>query len=233
MEPEMLATMVAYLATHPDVSLAFCDRTLIDAGDELISEYRGDLIRRYVPTRLGVRKLRPDEPETPFASFFAYSIAVPSVTLIRRSALAAVGVWDESLGPFYEDTDMWLRLTLQGTAHYVPRKLVRRRLHGNQITRSPLAAQRQREGVAKFERKWRRNAGLTSVQRERVEQARRFREGRLLPHLWFSWSRERLRRGNPVEAIKCLLRGCRQVLLHAPSVLLAPSALPAPRTTWE
>jgi glycosyltransferase involved in cell wall biosynthesis len=221
LEAEMLATMVRYLDAHPDVSLAFCERILIDAADELIPEYRDDLIRRYVPTRLGVRKLEAEEPATPFESFFGYSIAVPSVSLLRRSAYEAVGAWDESLGPFFEDTDMWLRLTLHGPGHYVPRKMVRRRLHGNQITRSPVAREQQRAGTAKFERKWRSADGLSPAERLRVKRARRFKEGRVVPFLWFSWARENLRRGSRWEACKCLFRGCRQLALHLPGVVLS------------
>ncbi len=220
LESDMLATMVAYLEAHPDVSFAFCDRVLIDAVDELIPEYREDLIRRYMPTNLGVRTLRADEPVTPFESFFGYSIAVPSAAIIRRSAFDAVGGWDESLGPIFEDTDMWLRLTLQGTAHYVPRRLVRRRLHGKQNTRSPGARQKQMDATAKFELKWKTANGLSPAERLRVKRARRFKEGRVLPFLWFAWARENLRRGSRWEACKCFLRGCRQMARHLPGVVL-------------
>lgn len=221
LEPDMLATLVAYLDARPALSFAFCDRILIDGQDQLIPQYRDDLIRRYVPTRLGVRRLGPNEPATPFESFFGYSIAVPSVTLIRRSAFETAGHWDESLGPFFEDTDMWLRLTLRGEAHYVPQKLVRRRLHGNQITRSPLARQRQRQGIAKFEHKWRAATGLSAADRVRVKRARWFKEGRVVPYLWFAWTGENLRGGRRWDACKCFLRGCRQLTLHLPGVILS------------
>ncbi len=212
LEPDMLEVLVGHLDNHVTAGMAFCDRVLIDGDDRLIEAFRDDLIRRYVPAGGRVRLLSADQPDTPFASFLAYSIAVPSLTVLRRSVFEQAGGWDESLGPFYEDTDMWLRIRLRSEAHYVPRRLVRRRLHGHQITRSPAAAARHQMGLRKFERKWRQGAWLSASDRRVVEEALRFRERQLLPRLWWGWGRERWRRGEPVEAAKCWLRAARQLL---------------------
>jgi glycosyltransferase involved in cell wall biosynthesis len=212
LEPEMLEVLVTHLNNHLTAGMAFCDRVLIDGDDRLIEAFRDDLIRRYVPDGGRVRLLSADHPDTPFASFFAYSIAVPSLTVLRRSVYEQVGGWDEGLGPFYEDTDMWLRVRLRAEAHYVPRRLVRRRLHGHQITRSPAAAARHRMGLGKFQRKWRQSAWLSVSERRVVAEALRFRERQLLPRLWLGWGRERWRRGEPVEAAKCWLRAARHLL---------------------
>lgn len=211
LEPEMFEVLAGYLDVHPGAGMAFCDRVLIDADDRLIDSFRDDLIRRYVPDGRRVRLLGSDRPQTPFASFFGYSIAVPSLTLLRRSVFEEVGSWDEELGPFYEDTDMWLRVALRSEAHYVPRRLVRRRLHGHQITRSAAAAAHHDTGLRKFERKWRHAAWLSASDRRVVEEARHFRERQLLPRLWWGWGRERWRRGEPAEAAKCWLRAARQL----------------------
>lgn len=221
LEQDMLRVLAGYLDSHPDVGMVFCDRTLIDCDDKPLPMYLDDRIRRYVPHRLGVRQLRPDEADTPFMSFFGYSIAVPSLTLLRRSVFVAAGGWDEHLGPIYDDTDMWLRVTLGNRAHYVPQRLLRRRLHPNQLTRARSGDQRRREAARTFERKWAAASWLSAPQCGVVKEARRFRDGRLLPYFWFSWSGERFRRGQPVEAAKCWLRGCRQLMLHGLAALIS------------
>ncbi len=216
LEPEMLAVLVEHMHRHPDVGMAFCDRVFIDGDDRPYEPYRGQVITRYVPHGRGVRELPPGCPDTPFESLFAYSIAVPSITLLRRSVYEAAGAWDETLG-LYDDTDMFLRIALRSQAHYLPLRLVRRRIHGHQITRSETAASRssRAEGARGFTRKWRSPRGLSPEQRRLVAEARRFKEGCLMPHLWFGWARERLRRGDHGEAARCWLRGLRQLALHA------------------
>lgn len=219
LEPDMLRTLVVHLDAHPEAGMAFCDRVLIDAEDRPIDVYRDDWIRRYVPHGRWVRSLRQDEPDTPFESFFGYNIAVPSLAVLRRSVFSAVGGWDERLGPMYEDTDMWLRVTLRSHAHYLPRRLVRRRLHGNQLTRSASGEERRRKGVQKFERKWASPDWLAPSERSTVHRARLFKDGRVMPYLWFGWARDRLRHGEPAEAARCWLRGCRQLALYGPRAI--------------
>ena len=214
LEPDMLQVLVMHLDTHPEAGMAFCDRVLIDGEDRPLDAYRDHWIPRFVPRGRWVRSLRPDEPDTPFESFFGYSIAVPSLAVLRRSVFCAVGGWDEHLGPMYEDTDMWLRITLRSQAHYLPRRLVRRRLHGNQLTRSASGDEHRRKGVQKFERKWASTDWLAPSERSAVHRARLFKEGRVMPYLWFAWARERLRRRDLAEAAKCWLRGCRQLALY-------------------
>ena len=208
LEQDMLRILVGYLDAHTDVGMAFCDRTLIDTEDRPIPRYRDDWIRRYVPDRSGVRLLQPDEPETPFQSIFAYNITVPSVTLLRRSTYVAASGWDERLGPIYDDTDLYLRITLRSHAHYLPQKLVRRRLHDRSGTRSLVADNRRREATRRFDSKWKTGIWLTGPQRKIVADARRFKQTRLLPYLWVSWSRERVRQRQFVEAAKYCMRAC-------------------------
>ncbi len=221
MEPDMLATLVAELDAHPEAGMAFCDRTIIDAGDRPIEAFRDAWIPRLVPHGLGARKLRPDEPETPFVAFYAYSIAVPSLTLLRRSIFEGLGTWDESLGPIYDDTDMWLRVTLVSTARYVPRRLLRRRIHGDQLTRTVGGDERRRAAQRKFDDKWNDPSWLAEADRRSVDSARRLKKGRLDPYLWFSWAGERLRRREWLEAARCAGRGLKQLGLHGPRALTA------------
>jgi GT2 family glycosyltransferase len=219
MEPDMLATLVEELDGHPEAGMAFCDRTIIDADDRPIEAFRDAWIPRLVPHGLGARRLRADEPETPFIAFYAYSIAVPSLTLLRRSTFERLGAWDESLGPIYDDTDMWLRVTLASTARYVPGRLLQRRIHGAQLTRTAGGDERRREAQRKFEAKWRDPQWLDEEDRRRVTVARRLKDGRLGPYLWFSWAGERLRRRQWLEAARCTVRALRQLGLHGPGAL--------------
>ena len=219
LEPDMLRVLVADLDRNPDAGMAFCDRAVIDSEGKPLDTYRHDRIRRYVPAGRWVRCLRPDEPDTPFKSLFAYDMTVPSLVVLRRSVFSACGGWDEQLGPMGEDTDMWLRVTLRSHARCLPHKLVRRRLHGNQLTRSAGGEQRRRLGRQKFERKWASLDWLAPADRRTVRRARLFREGRVLPYLWFAWALERRRRREPLEAAKCWLRGCRQLALYWPRTI--------------
>lgn len=223
LEPEALDSMVAYLDAHPEAGMAFSDRTIVDDENKPLDAFRSDRIPRFVPHRLWVRRLRDDQPQTPTMSFFAYNITVPSGTLLRSSIFAATGGWDEELD-FFGDDDMWLRVTLISEAHYLPCQLLRRRIHGNQLTRSPKAEARFREARAIYLRKWRSPAWLPAEQQELIRQAWRFKEGRVLPYLWFTWARERLRRRDFGEALRCVLRGLRHLVVHGPRALRLRSA---------
>jgi len=205
LEPNMVEALLEEIEGRADVGMVFCDRVLIDEASRPIPAYRDDVIRRYVSSGSGVRLLGPDEAETTFESIFGYSISVPSGTLLRRSAYISAGGWDERLGPS-DDTDLWLRIALRHRVRYVPRRLVRRRLHLRSLTRSPAAEQRRRAVTRLFEQKWRAADWLTDGQREVVARARRFRDRRVRPYLWLTWARDRLRQREYVEAAKCCLR---------------------------
>lgn len=221
MEPDMLSTLVAELDGHPEAGMAFCDRTIIDANDRPIDAYRDEWIPRLVPHRLGARRLGPSEAETPFIAFYAYSVVVPSLTLIRRRVYERVGAWDESLGPIYDDADMWLRISLVSTARYVPRRLLRRRIHGSQLTRDARSDAGRRRAQRTYDAKWKDPAWLDETARRRVGVARRIRAGRIAPYLWFSWARERARRRQWIEAARCAGRAVRALGLHGPRALMA------------
>lgn len=223
LEPEALETMARYLDANPEAGMAFSDRTVVDGENLPLDVYVGDRIPRFVPHSLWVRRLPDNHPRTPLMSFFAYNIAVPSATMLRSSIFAATGGWDERLD-FYGDDDMWLRVTLISQAHYLPLALLRRRVHGTSLTRSPRAEARFREARAIYLQKWRSPDWLPAEQQELIRQAWRFKEGRVLPYLWFGWARERLRRRDFAEAVKCVLRGVRQVAVHGPGALNLRSA---------
>ncbi len=217
LEADMLAVIVDYLDLHPEVGMAFSDRTLIDEHDDLIDAYRDSRIARFAPARWGVRRLPYDSPNTSVTSLFGYSVVVPSGAVLRRSVYKVVGGWDESLGCLSEDTDLWMRIALHSPVHYVPQKLLRRRLHSASITRSA-SPSIQREAESTFQSKW-RPENVSPEYRPLIEQAWRFREGRLLPFLWFTWGAEHLRQGHFVEGTRCFARCARQLARHGAHTL--------------
>ena len=64
-----------------------------------------------------------------FESLLARCFLMPSMVIVRKSALQAVGGFDVSL-PFVEDYDMWLRLAAEGVRFgWLVRPLIHRRRH--------------------------------------------------------------------------------------------------------
>ena len=61
-------------------------------------------------------------------------LPAPAV-MVRRSAIAEVGGYDESL--FFEDFDMWLRLSRRFSFVYLEGRLVRQRMHPHSMSNNP------------------------------------------------------------------------------------------------
>ncbi len=68
------------------------------------------------------------------SSIFLYDMISTPTVILRRACLATVGAFDESL-PIGQDTDLWFRIGLAFPFAVVDRPLVRRRLHGSNVTR--------------------------------------------------------------------------------------------------
>jgi glycosyltransferase involved in cell wall biosynthesis len=105
--PDKLALQVQLLDSMPDVGVVTCFSAVIDED------------RRFTGWRLGDR-----------ANGWVYEKMVEldlvsggSVAIVRRSALAAAGTFDESLR-FREDWDMWIRLARCVPFQTVPQTLV-------------------------------------------------------------------------------------------------------------
>jgi glycosyltransferase involved in cell wall biosynthesis len=208
LRPEMLERMVGYLDRHPSVAMAYCEPDWIDAAGASISY--GSPGTRYVPTRFGVRRIPPDEPETPFAALFFWGRVSPSITVLRRSAFVAAGGFSEDQGWYAEDLDLWLRVAIRGDIHYVPERLVLRRIH-------PLNHGRRVNALDQETRLYQRwlNAGwLTADEQTRVRRTWALRQSRLLPRLWLQWGFEHLRRGQVSEAMTCYMRSGKRVATY-------------------
>jgi len=208
LNPAMLETMVSYLDAHPEVAMAFCEPEWIDAEDRPI-EY-GSPGTRYVPARFGVRLLPPEDAATPFAALFFWGRVSPSISVLRRSAYVKSGGFSEDQGWYAEDLDLWLRVALRGTVHYVPQRLVKRRIHALNHGRRVNA----RNQETRLFTRWINAQWLTDEERRFVQKTWRQRQSRLLPRLWRDWGWEHLRKGDLTEAAVCYLRSGKRIATY-------------------
>lgn len=211
LEPDMLAVLVTYLDAHPTLTMAFGDRLLIDDTDRPLPVERQTPLARYVPGRWGPRLLPDMVPETPLASFLVYNRLNPSGALLCRRAYDRAGGWDTSLLQSGEDTDLWMRLTLLMPAHYIPRVLVKRRMHTLSVLGS-IGAQEQRAREDLMLTKWRRGEGLATRERIIVQDAFRFRDRVFLPWLFASYGADAFRQGRLGEGMAQYARAARRLV---------------------
>ena len=128
---------------------------------------------RWVPSGRWIRKLDPDEPDTPFVSVFCLAAIVPSLVLIRRSAYCLTPGWDEGFGQPFEDTNLFLHVALVSRIHHLPEPLVRHRRHVSQSTADL-------DRLAGQERKASAHRALDDI-RESINELRFYRERLFVP----------------------------------------------------
>jgi glycosyltransferase involved in cell wall biosynthesis len=122
-EPERIERQLACFLTQPEhVAAVYSDVRVVDSQG-----------RPCGPSVL-VSTLRGATP--PQGKVFTHVLAgnfIPApAVMVRKSAIAAVGGYDESL--FYEDLDMWLRLSFRFDFVYVSGQLVRHRTLENSMS---------------------------------------------------------------------------------------------------
>lgn len=201
-EPRMLETLLGYLEAHPHVGMVYCKPLCVDAEDRPLPEDAFGFAPRRVPRGRGVAILPEAAGETPFAAIFTLCGLLPSLAVMRRSVYAETGGWDEALGHVYEDTDMFLRLALQSEVHFLPEPLLRYRRHPGQSTADGTSLEREASQQAKLYAKWDAVSGLPPAQQARLNEARAFRAGRLVPLSGLYTAREALRQGRWGEALR-------------------------------
>jgi glycosyltransferase involved in cell wall biosynthesis len=125
-EPDRLARQhAAFRGLGPEVAAVYSDERVIDVdGVEVSPSY---LHRRGVT-------IPPPEGEIRDLLLSGNFLPAPAV-MIRRSALDAVGPYDESL--VFEDYDMWLRLADRYQFRFVPGALVNYRILSSSLSRAP------------------------------------------------------------------------------------------------
>jgi glycosyltransferase involved in cell wall biosynthesis len=218
LEPDMLRTLGAYLESHADAGLAFCERALIDEDGEPLPVKP---LARYVRGPRGVYALPASHPATPLVSFLVYNRSNPSTVMMRREVFERAGGWDERLPQSGEDTDLWMRCALLAPAHYVPVCLVRRRVHRASVLGTVgRAGQRAREAVMLA--KWQHGVHLRPQDRRQVKNALRFHEHVFSPWLFFHWGVQAMQQGHLASAGANYMRGFRRLT----KVMLKAAARP-------
>jgi len=104
--PEKLEAQVEFLTKHPDRKICQTEELWMRRG------------RRVNP---GKKHLKPSGDI--FFPSLERCLVSPSAVVLRRSLLAEVGLFDESL-PVCEDYDLWLRIACRYPVHLIPRVLL-------------------------------------------------------------------------------------------------------------
>jgi len=181
LKPSMLQVMVAYLDEHPEVGLAYCKHRCIDGNGNLLPlNFKTGFRSRYAPTRFWLREVSDFDPETPFESIFSLAGIVLSLSLIRRKIYEQTTGFDEDFGQLFEDTDLILNIALVSEVHYIDQPLVLYRKHSKQSTSDIDKLDRQER---KLYLKWNKRAWPSSSQKEIIEKAYRFNQGRVIPYI--------------------------------------------------
>jgi glycosyltransferase involved in cell wall biosynthesis len=122
-EPERIEHQLACFLTQPQhVAAVYSDARVVDSQG-----------RPYGPSFLAsmLRGAAPPQGKV-FTHVLAGNFIPAPAVMVRKSAIAAVGGYDESL--FYEDVDMWLRLSFRFDFVYVAGQLVRYRTLENSMS---------------------------------------------------------------------------------------------------
>jgi glycosyltransferase involved in cell wall biosynthesis len=123
-EPDRLAVQVdCFMKEPPATAVVYSDMRRVDA--------KGRELGTYLDFYLG--KERPPQGDV-FRRLLGKSFVPAPATMVRRAALDAVGPYDEGL--FFEDYDMWLRLSRHYSFRYLPGCLVRYRVLATSMSRS-------------------------------------------------------------------------------------------------
>ena len=205
LEPEMLKTMCGYLDEHPEAGMAYCRHVLIDANSHTLTEQEAGMMTgpRLVPHGLGIRALKPEEIQTPLSSIFTLSAGIiPSLAVFRRSIYEEAPGWDEDMSIIYEDVGLYIHTAMRSEVHYRPQTLVRYRRHSTQSTDANLGREREEAQRAKFYAKWNQINGLPPVWQAKLNEARAFRDGRMVPLSGFHAGGICLRNGQWRKALR-------------------------------
>ena len=207
LEPQMLATMVAYLDRHPDVGVAYCRFLLIDK-DGNRTAHTWDI--RFRAGILKVGRLPEAEPETPFETLLMWGGILPSNAVIRRSLFDSVGGgFDPNY--FNDDTDLFMRLGLVAPIHRVNQPLLLYRRHAAQMSGD--ADQTSRSLDHLLAEKW-EPSELSPRDRKRFERGMNLRRyGAHIPG-GFDYGLGRIRSGDLARGTRFIGGAVRRQLLY-------------------
>ena len=114
--PDRIARQLAFFLTQPArVAAIYSDALVVDADGRPCGSFMAPLLAGRAPPQGDI-----------FERVLANNFLPAPAVMVRRSAIAAVGGYDERL--FYEDIDMWLRLSHRFDVAYLPGQPVRFRV---------------------------------------------------------------------------------------------------------
>jgi glycosyltransferase involved in cell wall biosynthesis len=142
--PEALFSFVDYLEKSDAVAV-FGDVAGIDELGNAAD--LPDWPPRLELSRWWLRSIPDTVPETPSESFLLGAPALPCATLVRRRTFEQVGGWNVAHGQFHEDADLWSRVALAGSFHYLPVTVAHYRMHANQFSASAQIEREQRQSL--------------------------------------------------------------------------------------
>ena len=151
-ESDFLEQMHAILSNSSStVAFAFADVKKVDRSGEVIDcvQDSGDSPEEFSSDKSLFHALLADN-----------FVAAPAV-LIRRHSLDAVGGYDEDLA--FEDYDMWLKLSFQFSAKYVPKPLVNYRILPTSMSRAPEQYERMKNAELLILEKWKDSTSESNV----------------------------------------------------------------------
>ena len=211
-EPDTLETLTQALATQPNAAAAYGLPRAIDENGQAIrvGELEAHFRERWAVE--GTRLVRwPSERPTTFACEVVTNCVQTSGTLVlRRGLQEKAGGFDERMGGC-ADWDMWLRLCRYGDLAFVNRVALNYRQHGgNMSAKSTLMAHDEAFLRSKL-LSW---SGETPERRQQAIWGYRHRSRQIF-RLRMQWTRDSLRAGKPVQAVKNLRHAAQMYRIYA------------------
>lgn len=206
LEDHALSIAIEYLCRRDNVVLVHFACTSIDECGNSISDDAVDFTpmrnKRLIPCALWAREIAANDPVTPFSAIYNLAGIIPSTALMRRSAFERCGGWDVTLPQGYEDTDLWLRLALEGEVHFLPKTLLRYRRHSTQSTSKTGHQELYSVRYQNLIDKWNSIEGLSESQRKLVFEAEVFRRRGLKVYRNAEIACHSLRNGRLIDALR-------------------------------
>jgi glycosyltransferase involved in cell wall biosynthesis len=151
---DRLERQVAAFANFDDnVAAVYSDERVVDENDE-------EIISSWL-LRIGKSPEAPPEGRI-WESLYPRNWIPAPATMIRRSAIEAVGGYDESL--LFEDHDMWLRLADRFEFRFLPATLVTYRDLSSSLSHSSTRISEQLESQVCTLRKWQGRSATLDVE---------------------------------------------------------------------
>jgi alpha-1,3-rhamnosyltransferase len=144
-EADCIERQLAHLRSQPDdVAAVFSDATMVDADGRLVHS-------SFLRYHLGDEAV-PVGPEIFRRLLLRGNFLPASAVMVRRHAVDVVGRFDESL--FYQDYDLWLKLSHQFGFDYLEGHVLKYRLMADSMSRSSQSARPMLDSESRILRSW-------------------------------------------------------------------------------